>query len=66
MAMCNIDVRSAAKRNGVKLWEVAERWGVSEFTLCRRLRRELPAEDKTVLLGIIQQIADERGRGDAG
>lgn len=29
----NEDIRAAAKRSGVYLWEVAERWGVSEFTL---------------------------------
>ena len=59
----NIQIRSAAKKSGVRLWEVAERWGVSEFTLCRRLRRELSAEDKSAILEIIKEIASEREEG---
>lgn len=58
----NEDIRAAAKRSGVYLWEVAERWGVSEFTLFRRLRRELEDADKDTLLDIIQQISAERGK----
>lgn len=57
--MKNIDIRTTAAAAKVRLWQVAERVGVSEGTFCRKLRRELPAEEKARVLAAIQALAAE-------
>ena len=38
--MNNMKIREEAKRAGVYLWEVAERWGCNDGNFSRKLRRE--------------------------
>jgi len=59
----NKDLREYAKNKGVKLWEVAEKYGVNDGNFSRKLRRELPAEEKQKIISIIDQISSERGAG---
>ncbi len=56
----NNDVRSAAKENGVYLYEIAEKLGVSEPTFIRWLRKELDEPTKRKALAAIEQIRRER------
>ncbi len=42
---------------GVKLWQVAERLGINDGNLSRKLRRELPEEEQKRILEIIQDLA---------
>lgn len=56
----NYSIRVAAKERGVRLWEVADRLGISEPSMTRKLRRELSDNEKIELLDIIDQIAAER------
>lgn len=58
--MENVAIRERAKAAGVKLWEVAERCGLTDSSLSRKLRRELPEVEQKRLLGIIDQLAAER------
>ncbi|MCM1166048.1 MAG: hypothetical protein NC299_10685 [Lachnospiraceae bacterium] len=58
--MCNIDIRTAAKESGVFLYAVAERLGISEPTMTRLLRHELPAEKKSQIKSIINELAAEK------
>ena len=58
--LCNQDIRLYAKNSGVRLWQVAEALGIWEATLSRKLRHELPLEEKTKILGIIDTLAQER------
>ena len=58
--LCNNDIRTAAKQNGVRLWEVAERLNVSEPTITRKLRRELPADEKQRIISLIDEISAEK------
>ena len=44
--MQNQDIRRAAAGAGVKLWQVAEALGIADTTFCRKLRHELPQEEK--------------------
>ncbi len=44
--LANADIRSTAKTKGVRLWEIAEFLKVSDPTMTRMLRRELPNEEK--------------------
>lgn len=54
--MANMDIRLAARGSGVALWKVAERLGISEPTLTRRLRKELNDEDKAQIMCIIAEL----------
>ena len=58
--MENVTIRERAKAAGVKLWEVAERCGLTDSSFSRKLRRELPEAEQKRLLGIIDQLAAER------
>ena len=67
--LANADIRSTAKTKGVRLWEIAEFLkeiaeflNVSDPTMTRMLRRELPNEEKQRFLSIIEEIASERGQ----
>lgn len=55
--MKNQAIREAAKKSSVFLWEVAEALGINEFSLSRKLRHELPADETERILGIIAELA---------
>ena len=61
--MENAEIRNRAKEAGVKLWEIADRDGVNDGNFSRKLRRELPEEERERILAIIDQIAAEREVG---
>ena len=56
----NKEIRRAAKSAGVCLWQVAERIGVNDGNFSRKLRRELPSQEKEKILGIIALLAKEK------
>jgi hypothetical protein len=58
--MENMVIREAAKAAGVHLWEIAERYGVNDGNFSRKLRRELPDNERDRVLAIIDSIAKER------
>lgn len=58
--MCNVDIRTTAKKSGVFLYELAERLGISEPTMTRLLRKELNDSKKQELLADIADIAREK------
>lgn len=57
--MVNIDVREAANRSGVKLWQIADAMGIADSNFSRKLRKELPQEEKERIFSIIKQISEE-------
>lgn len=57
--MCNIDVRRAAAGSGVRLWQVADALGIADAQLSRKLRKELPDEEKKKIFEIIRNISAE-------
>lgn len=59
--MANQDIRRAAGGVGVKLWQVANALGVNDSTLSRKLRKELPPDEKEKIFSIIDQLAKEVG-----
>lgn len=59
MIQRNLEIREAAKAAGVKMWQLAEKFGVSEFTLCRWMRKEFSEVRKAEALSYISQIRDE-------
>lgn len=60
----NRELRNAAKTAKVPLWAIADVLQISEPTMTRKLRRELPEKEKQQLLEIIEQLAMEES-GDA-
>lgn len=61
--MANVGIRAEAKKNGVMLWEISDRLGVSEATITRKLRRELSDSERDRFLSIISEIAKEKAGG---
>ena len=57
--MKNEDIRLAAKTAGVKLWQVAEVVGVNDGNFSRKLRHELPEDEKQKILEIIDRLSKE-------
>lgn len=58
--MKNNDIKEAAKRAGVRLWQVAEVYGMNDGNFSRKLRKELPQEEKEKILEIIDRLAQEQ------
>lgn len=54
--MANEDIKLEARGNGVPLWQIAEKLGISEPTMTRRLRKELNTEEKARIRAIIAEI----------
>ncbi len=56
--MTNIDIRTDAEKARVKLYEIAEKLGVTDSTFSRLLRRELPDEKKQQIREIIKELRE--------
>lgn len=56
--MANMQIRLAARGAGVPLWRIAQEMGISEPTITRKLRKELPEEEQARILTIIERIKD--------
>lgn len=54
--MSNQAIRQRLAQAQVKHWQLAEAMSVSEFTLSRRLRHELPEEEQARILDIIDRM----------
>ena len=57
--MTNQDIRRPAAGAGVKLWQIAGALGIADCSLSRKLRRELPTEEKEKIFSIIRELAKE-------
>ncbi|MGN0171192.1 MAG: hypothetical protein ACI39E_00240 [Acutalibacteraceae bacterium] len=55
----NQQIRQAAKEKGVFFWQIGKALGVTETTIVRRLREELPIVERNKVLQIINEIAAE-------
>lgn len=62
--VANKEIRDAAKEAGICLWQVAEKLGVSDGNFSRKLRRELPVEDREKVLNIIRELSQEKQEGE--
>lgn len=56
----NEHIKSYAKDRGVKLWEVAYRFGITDGNFSRKLRRELPPKEREKIMEIIDELAREK------
>ncbi|MGN0467989.1 MAG: hypothetical protein ACI4GY_04620 [Acutalibacteraceae bacterium] len=59
--MSNMEIRIKATQKGVKMWQLADELGIHEGTFSKKLRHELPEEEKTKILALIDEIAKKEG-----
>lgn len=57
--VANLDIREAAVSSKVKLWQIADVLGIADSNLSRKLRKELPQNEKDRIFSIIKQLAEE-------
>lgn len=57
--MKNQDVRRTAAGAGVKLWQIAAELGIADCSLSRKLRNELPQDQKEKIFAIIDKLSQE-------
>ena len=57
--MSNQDIRLTAAGAGVRLWQIADALGISDYKFSRKLRKELPQEEKENIFSIIRQLSQE-------
>lgn len=62
--MNNQEIRKTAKEKNVSLWEIADELKISEPTMTRKLRHELPEAEKTIILALIDKIAERREKNE--
>lgn len=64
--MYNKDIRTYAKENNVELWQIAKAMGISEPTMTRKLRSELPEQDKQTFRRIIDELSAQDATSKEG
>lgn len=57
--MSNQDIRLTAAGAGVRLWQIADALGISDYKFSRKLRKELPQEEKEKIFSIIRELSQE-------
>lgn len=55
----NKEIRCAIGARGLRQWQVAEALGLSESALSRKLRKELPEDEKQKILSVIEELGKE-------
>lgn len=56
--MKNKDIRDFARIQNVKLWEIADKLGLQDSNFSRKLRHELPGDEKEIIFLIIKELAE--------
>lgn len=58
--MANFLIRLKAKELSVPLWQLADQLHISEASLYRKLRRELPYDKQKEMLDILMDLAQKK------
>lgn len=61
----NCEIRNECRKHGIKLWELAAWIGISEATMTRKLRQELPSEQRDHILSMIRKLAEHKAEQEA-
>lgn len=54
----NCDLKLIAKKSGVYLYEIAEVMGMADSAFSRKLRHELPDDERAKILSIIRELSE--------
>ena len=57
--MKNQDIREYAKSKNILLWQIADKLGINDGNLSRKLRREFTPEENRQIGKIIDELAEE-------
>ena len=57
----NNELRFYATRKSVRLWQVAEKFGITDAAFSRKLRKEFSKEDAEQFKKYVDEIASEGG-----
>jgi hypothetical protein len=60
--MNNRELKLYAMSKGVRLWQVADKFGVTDVTFSKKLRHELSKEDAEQFKVYVDEIANEGGK----
>ena len=58
--MKNQLIRETAKESGVRFWEIADKLGIQESQLSKKMRYELSEEETNKIIDCIKEIAANR------
>lgn len=56
MTKANTDIREKIEMSGLRYWQVAAEYGLTDGNFSRLLRTELPSEKKQRILDIIERL----------
>lgn len=54
--MANEEIKEAIKKSNLKFWQIAYAYGLSDGNFSRKLRKELPSEEKQKIFDIISRL----------
>lgn len=60
----NQKIRKYAQDKKVRLWQIAEKMGLQDSNFSRKLRHELSKQETDTIITIIDEIANNNGKGD--
>ena len=58
--MTNAEIRNELKSFGIPYWRIADKLGVHENSIVRKMRHELSAADKEAFMQAISEIKSEK------
>ncbi len=58
MAKANMELRLYAMGKGVRMWQIAEKFGISEAYFCKKMRNELSDEEADKFRKFVDEIAE--------
>lgn len=61
--MINRELKLYAASKGVRLWQVAEKFGITDAAFSRKLRKEFSTEDAEQFKKYVDEIASNTGGG---
>ena len=64
--MNNQDIRTEATAVGIRLWQIADKLNLNDGNFSRKLRKELPPEEKDRIRSIIAELKAEAENERAG
>ena len=57
--MANNDIKTFAKENGVKQWQIADMLNMHDSNFSKMLRHELPEDEKEKIRSVIKELSQK-------